>query len=98
MKKVFSVVIFISLGFICKAQQKPYYSQYILNVDCFNDINLSNETNDIKTFCKTIKNYKKFIIIDNFDIINENNQQYIKMLIDSLKTETNDVDDDEWNF
>jgi hypothetical protein len=59
------------------------YSQYILNVDCFNDINLSNETNDIKTFCKTIKNYKKFIIIDNFDIINENNQQYIKMLIDN---------------
>ena len=59
------------------------YSQYILNVDCFNDINLTNETNDIKTFCKTIKNYKKFIIIDNFDIINETNQQYIKLLMDN---------------
>ena len=23
---------------------------------------------------------------------------YIKMLMDSLKTETNDMDDDEWNF
>jgi type IX secretion system PorP/SprF family membrane protein len=31
MKKVFSVVVLISLGFICHAQQKPYYSQYILN-------------------------------------------------------------------
>jgi hypothetical protein len=59
------------------------YNEYILNIDCFNDINLSNEINDIKTFCKTIKNYKKFLIIDNFDIITETNQQYIKYLIDN---------------
>ena len=59
------------------------YNDYILNIDCFNDINLSNEINDIKTFCKTIKNYKKFLIIDNFDIITESNQQYIKHLIDN---------------
>jgi hypothetical protein len=59
------------------------YNEYILNIDCFNDINLSNEINDIKTFCKTIKNYKKFLIIDNFDIITETNQQYIKHLIDN---------------
>jgi hypothetical protein len=59
------------------------YSQYILNIDVFNDINLTNEINDIKTFCKTIKNHKKFIIINNFDIISESNQQYIKTLLDS---------------
>jgi hypothetical protein len=59
------------------------YTDYVLNIDCFNDINLSNEINDIKTFCKTIKNYKKFLIIDNFDIITETNQQYIKHLIDN---------------
>jgi len=62
------------------------YSDYILNLDCFNDINLSNEINDLKTFCKTIKPYKKFVIIDNFEIITESNQQYIKTLIDNNDT------------
>ena len=59
------------------------YNEYILNIDCFNDINLSNNINEIKTFCKTIKSYKKCIIIENFDIITESNQQYIKILMDN---------------
>jgi hypothetical protein len=59
------------------------YADYVLNIDCFNDINLSNDINDIKTFCKTVKPHKKFLIIDNFEIITETNQQYIKILIDS---------------
>jgi len=62
------------------------YTDSILNIDCFNDINLSNEINDLKTFCKTIKPHKKFVIIDNFDIITEANQQYIKLLIDNTDT------------
>jgi hypothetical protein len=59
------------------------YVDYVLNIDCFNDINLSNDINDIKTFCKTVKIHKKFLIIDNFEIITETNQQYIKILMDS---------------
>jgi DNA polymerase III delta prime subunit len=61
------------------------YTQYILQIDCFNDINLSNTNNDIKIFCKIITQYKKFLIIDNFDIINESNQQYLKIIMDTCK-------------
>lgn len=72
---------------IVKEYYKTYnnhnYSDHVLNLDCFNDINLSNEINELKTFCKTIKPYKKFVIIDNFEIITEPNQQYIKSLIDN---------------
>jgi len=75
---------------IVKEYYKKYnnynYSEYILNIDCFNDINLSNEINELKTFCKTIKPYKKFVIIDNFEIITESNQQYIKTIIDNTDT------------
>ena len=59
------------------------YNNYILILDCFNDINISNLNNDIKTFCRNKSAHKKFLIIDNFDIINEMNQQYLKLLIDT---------------
>jgi DNA polymerase III delta prime subunit len=60
-----------------------HYNNYILILDCFNDINISNSNNDIKTFCRNKTAHKKFLIIDNFDIINEMNQQYLKLLIDT---------------
>jgi DNA polymerase III delta prime subunit len=59
------------------------YNQHILILDCFNDINISTTNNDINTFCKNKSSYKKFLIIDNFDIINETNQQYLKILMDN---------------
>jgi DNA polymerase III delta prime subunit len=68
-----------------KRLQITNYTQYILQIDCFNDINLSNTNNDIKIFCKIITQYKKFLIIDNFDIINESNQQYLKIIMDTCK-------------
>lgn len=61
------------------------YGSLILTLDCFNDINFSNTNNDIKTFCKSNTTNKKFLIIDNFDIINEGNQQYLKILMDTCK-------------
>ena len=61
------------------------YGSLILSLDCFNDINFSNTNNDIKTFCKSNTSHKKFLIIDNFDIINEGNQQYLKILMDTCK-------------
>ena len=61
------------------------YSHLVMNVNCFMDIIFSNTINEIKTFCKTTTNSKKFIIIDNFDIINETNQQYLKLWMDNCK-------------
>jgi DNA polymerase III delta prime subunit len=61
------------------------YSSFILSLDCFNDINFSNLNNDVNTFCKTNSFHKKFLIIDNFDIISEGNQQYLKILMENCK-------------
>ena len=57
----------------------------IMNIDCFMDITFSNTINEIKTFCKTTTHNKKMIIINNFDIINESNQQYLKIWMDNCK-------------
>lgn len=61
------------------------YNSFILSLDCFNDINFSNLNNDVNTFCKTNSFHKKFLIIDNFDIISEGNQQYLKILMETCK-------------
>ena len=68
-----------------KRQHVHNYSQYILNIDCFNDINFSGTNNEIKVFCKMITHVHKFLIVENFDIINEPNQQYLKILMDTCK-------------
>ena len=61
------------------------YKNLVMNIDCFMDITFSNSINEIKTFCKTTTSHKKMIIIDNFDIINESNQQYLKIWMDNCK-------------
>jgi len=61
------------------------YNSLTLSLDCFNDINFANLNNDVNTFCKTNSFHKKFLIIDNFDIISEGNQQYLKILMDTCK-------------
>lgn len=68
-----------------KKENVSSYHHLILSLDCFNDINFSNLNNDVNTFCKTNSFHKKFLIIDNFDIISEGNQQYLKILMDSCK-------------
>jgi DNA polymerase III delta prime subunit len=68
-----------------KKENVPSYNHLILSLDCFNDINFSNLNNDVNTFCKTNSFHKKFLIIDNFDIISEANQQYLKILMDNCK-------------
>jgi DNA polymerase III delta prime subunit len=49
------------------------------------DITFSNSINEIKTFCKTNTIHSKIVVIDNFDIINESNQQYLKKCMDHCK-------------
>jgi DNA polymerase III delta prime subunit len=56
-----------------------------MNIDCFMDITFSNSINEIKTFCKTNTVHPKIVVIDNFDIINESNQQYLKKWMDYCK-------------
>ena len=68
-----------------KTKNVSSYHNLTLSLDCFNDINFSNLNNDVNTFCKTNSFHKKFLIIDNFDIISEGNQQYLKILMDSCK-------------
>jgi DNA polymerase III delta prime subunit len=59
------------------------WKDYVLTVDSFSEITLSSTMNDLKTFCKTNSTVKKCVFIDNFDIITEVNQQYMKALMDS---------------
>ena len=61
------------------------YKNLVMNIDCFMDITFSNSINEIKTFCKTNTLHPKIIVIDNFDIINESNQQYLKKWMDNCK-------------
>ena len=61
------------------------YKDLVINIDCFMDITFSNSINEIKTFCKTNTHHPKIVVIDNFDIINESNQQYLKKWMDTCK-------------
>jgi hypothetical protein len=61
------------------------YKDLVINIDCFMDITFSNSINEIKTFCKINTHHTKIVIIDNFDIINDSNQQYLKKWMDTCK-------------
>jgi len=61
------------------------FKHLVMNIDCFMDITFSNSINEIKTFCKTNTVHPKIVVIDNFDIINESNQQYLKKWMDTCK-------------
>ena len=60
-----------------------HYNEFVLTIDPFKDITFCNETNELKTFCKTSTVFPKCVFIDNFDIISETNQQYFKNLMES---------------
>jgi hypothetical protein len=59
------------------------YKEYVLTIDCFTDITFSGTINELKTFCKSNTKIKKCVMIDNFDIITEVNQQYFKTLMNT---------------
>ena len=80
-----SLIIHLIVKEYYKREGVHAYGSLILSLDCFNDITFSNINNDIKTFCKSNSSHKKFLIIDNFDIINEGNQQYLKILMETCK-------------
>lgn len=54
----------------------------VLFIDTFKDLSFyNNENNELKTFCRC-STKKKCVFIENFDIIHENNQKYLKEIMD----------------
>lgn len=72
---------------------REYYSNYtpqqyennILHINSLKEQGINYYRNDVKTFCQTcssIKNKKKFIVLDDIDFINEQSQQVFRNYID----------------
>ena len=58
----------------------------VLFIDTFKDLSFyNNENNELRTFCRC-STKKKCVFIENFDIIHENNQKYLKEIIDESPT------------
>jgi hypothetical protein len=54
----------------------------VLVIDTFKDLSFyNNEHNELRNFCRC-STKKKCVMIENFDIIHENNQQYLKEIMD----------------
>jgi replication factor C subunit 2/4 len=74
-----------------KEYYKDYtYKQYhdnILHINSLKEQGINYYRNDVKTFCQTcssIKNKKKFIVLDDIDLINEQSQQVFRNCIDKF--------------
>ncbi len=69
-----------------KLALKEYYGvvpkESVLILDTFKDLSFcNNENNELRTFCRC-STQKKCVFIENFDIIHENNQQYLKEIME----------------
>jgi DNA polymerase III delta prime subunit len=63
----------------------PNIEDNILHINSLKEQGINYYRNDVKTFCQTsssIKNKKKFIVLDDIDIINEQSQQVFRNYID----------------
>ncbi len=61
-------------------QDRPKES--ILTIDTFSDLSFyNNPQNELRNFCKC-STKRKCVLIENFDILHENNQQYLKEIMD----------------
>jgi hypothetical protein len=69
-----------------KLALREYYGivpkESVLILDTFKDLSFcNNENNELRTFCRC-STPKKCVFIENFDIIHENNQQYLKEIME----------------
>lgn len=61
-------------------QDRP--KEAILTIDTFSELSFyNNPQNELRNFCKC-STKRKCVLIENFDIIHENNQQYLKEIMD----------------
>lgn len=61
------------------------FTENILHINCLKEQGIQYYRNNLKTFCQTkstIPNKKKIIILDDFDMINEQSQQVFRNYID----------------
>ena len=61
------------------------YEENVLYINSLKDQGINYYRTDVKTFCQTcsnIKNKKKFVILDDIDLINEQSQQVFRNCID----------------
>ena len=61
------------------------YQDNILHINYLKEQGINYYRNDVKTFCQTcssIKNKKKFVVLDDIDLINEQSQQVFRNCID----------------
>ena len=63
------------------------YEDNVMNINNLKEQGINYYRNDVKTFCQTcsvIKGKKKFIVLDDIDIINEQSQQVFRNCIDKF--------------
>jgi DNA polymerase III delta prime subunit len=77
------------LNTIIKEYYKGYsskdYEENVLYINNLKEQGIHYYRNDVKTFCQTctnIKNKKKFVVLDDIDLINEQSQQVFRNCID----------------
>lgn len=77
------------LNTIIKEYYKDYsskeYEENVLYINNLKEQGIHYYRNDVKTFCQTctnIKNKKKFVVLDDIDLINEQSQQVFRNCID----------------
>ena len=54
----------------------------IFKFSLYDDIHLQNKSNILTIFCQTHTHHDKFVVIEKFDELNEQNQQHLKAYID----------------
>ena len=68
-----------------KGSDSKTYNENILHINNLKEQGINYYRNDVKTFCQigsSIKNKKKFIVLDDIDFINEQSQQVFRNCID----------------
>ena len=83
---------------LIEATIKEYYNREninkndILNINSLKDQGISYYRTEVKTFCQTpslLKNKKKFLILDDIDLINDQSQQVFRNCIDKYSHNVN---------
>ena len=71
---------------------REYYQEpeqdNVLYINSLKEQGINYYRNDVKTFCQTcssVKGKKKFIVLDDIDLINEQSQQVFRNYIDKYK-------------
>jgi len=83
-----SLINFIIDNYYYNCKDKINKNDNILRISSLKDQGISYYRNEVKTFCKTassIRGKKKFLVLDDIDIINYQSQQVFRNFIDKYK-------------